>query len=203
MEKMIVRISTEIGESINVMRAMLVDEALLTAIARVAVTLMDVYSRGGKILIAGNGGSAADAQHFAAEIVCTFARRDRKARPAMALHTDTSALTAWANDFNFETFFSRCIEAHGKSGDAVVLISTSGNSVNMVNAVETANRKGLTVIGLLGKGGGALGKDKLLNEHIIVPSNSTARVQESHILLIHILCMFLEEHFVELDAQGK
>ncbi len=177
---------------------MLHDEELLNLVEKVGTEICNVYARGGKLLIAGNGGSAADAQHFAAEITCQYELK-RKARPAIALATDTSALTAWSNDYSFETVFSRLIEAHGKSGDALIVISTSGNSKNLVAATHTAREKGIKVIGLLGRDGGLLGS--LCDYSIVVPAQETARIQECHILLIHTLCSVLDEFFMQEDKK--
>lgn len=145
--------------------------------------------RGHKILIAGNGGSAADAQHIAAEFIGRY-EKDRPSMPAIALTVDTSALTAISNDYGFETVFSRQIEGLGQKGDVFIGISTSGNSKNIIKAVETAHQKGLKIILFLGKDGGILrGKGDV---ELIVPSQRTSRIQEMHILIGHIICSFAE-----------
>lgn len=162
----------------------------LEAITRV---VEKVLRSGGKILIAGNGGSAADAQHFAAELVGRY-KLERKAYPAIALTTDTSVITAWSNDYDFAAIFSRQLEALGKAGDLFCGISTSGNSLNIVNAVKTAKKLGVSSICLLGNGGGAL-KD-LADLSVIVPSNNTPRIQEIHIILIHAICEEVEKHLI-------
>jgi D-sedoheptulose 7-phosphate isomerase len=145
---------------------------------------------GGKVLTFGNGGSAADAQHFAAELVGRYAR-DRAAWPAIALTTDTSIVTAVANDFGFDSVFRRQVEAHGRAGDVAVGISTSGRSPNVVQALRRARELGLVTVGLTGQGGGALAGQV---DHLIdVPSTSTPRIQEVHGLVVHVLCQIVEE----------
>ncbi len=144
---------------------------------------------GYKILICGNGGSAADSQHFAAEIVGRF-EKERKGFPAIALTTDTSALTAIGNDYGFEYVFSRQVEALGEKGDILVGISTSGNSENVIKAVEKAIEMGIFTVGFLGKDGGKL-KD-IVDKAFIVRHNSTARIQEVHLVLEHTLCKIIE-----------
>ncbi|NPA53969.1 MAG: D-sedoheptulose 7-phosphate isomerase [Aquificae bacterium] len=144
---------------------------------------------GYKILICGNGGSAADSQHFAAEIVGRF-EKERKGFPAIALTTDTSALTAIGNDYGFEYIFSRQVEALGQKGDILVGISTSGNSENVIKAVEVAKEKGIFTVGLLGKDGGKL-KD-IVDKAFIVRHKSTARIQEVHLTMEHTLCKIID-----------
>jgi D-sedoheptulose 7-phosphate isomerase len=144
-------------------------------------------------LIAGNGGSAADAQHFAGEIVGRF-KKERKGYPAIALTTDASIITSWANDYDFNTIFSRQIEALGKEGDVFLGISTSGNSKNIIEAVKKAKEMGIFCICLLGKDGGEL--KNLTDLSIIIPSDNTPRIQECHIMIIHIICEELEKSFL-------
>lgn len=151
--------------------------------------LKKTVETGGKIMLCGNGGSAADSQHIAAELTGRFSA-NRKPIPSLALSTDTSAITAIANDFSYEEIFSRQIEAIGKSGDCLIGISTSGNSKNVIKAIESANVSGINTIGLVGFEGGCIAD--LANLSIIVPSASTARIQEVHILIGHILCGALE-----------
>jgi len=151
--------------------------------------ITECLERGNKILICGNGGSAADSQHFAAELVGRF-KLERKGLPAIALTTDTSILTAIGNDYGFDHIFERQIEALGKEGDILVGISTSGNSENVIRAVKKAKDMGVYTIGLLGKDGGKL-KD-LVDLSLIVPSNSTPRIQECHVLIYHIVCEEVE-----------
>ncbi|MBL7816381.1 MAG: D-sedoheptulose 7-phosphate isomerase [Saprospiraceae bacterium] len=146
--------------------------------------------RGGKILLAGNGGSAADAQHIAAEFVGRFVK-NRKSYPAIALTTDTSALTAIANDYGFDRVFARQIEGLGYENDVFIAISTSGNSTSIIQAVETARAKGLKIIVLSGRDGGLLRGQGDID--LIVSSDTTARIQEMHILIGHILCEYVDE----------
>ncbi len=180
-------IQSKINESIIVQNK--VKETLEEEIIQSAEIIIKSFKRNGKLLICGNGGSAADSQHFAAEIVGRF-KKERKALPAISLTVDTSILTAWGNDYSFDTIFSRQIEAIGKKGDVLFGISTSGNSKNVIEAFKTANKIGLYTIALTGNKGGKIKKYAKLN--IIVPNNDTARIQEAHILIIHILCSIIE-----------
>jgi len=170
----------------KVKQGLLEDEDFWRDLESCAKLISDALLSGGKILIAGNGGSAADAQHFAAEIVATFNKEERKGYPAIALHENTSFLTAWTNDFGPDEIFSRQVEAFGKPGDVFFGISTSGNSKNVVLAADRARATGLKTVGLLGDNGGAL-IDKC-DIALAVPSSVTARIQESHITIIHMLC---------------
>jgi D-sedoheptulose 7-phosphate isomerase len=163
---------------------------LAPAIAGAASTLADCLAAGGHILLCGNGGSAADAQHLAAEFVGRFLK-ERRAFPAIALHANTSVLTALGNDFGFETVFARQVEAHGRPGDVLVGISTSGNSPNVLQAVVTARQVGLVTVGFSGGSGGQLAK--ACDICLTVPSSSTPRVQEGHILVGHIICGLVED----------
>ena len=164
--------------------------ALAPAIAYASSTLAGCLGAGGQILFCGNGGSAADAQHLAAEFVGRFLK-ERRAFPAIALHTNTSALTALGNDYGFEAVFARQVEAYGRPGDALVAISTSGSSPNVLQAVETARRLGLVTLGLSGGSGGPLAE--ACDTCLTVPSASTPRVQEGHILIGHIICGLVED----------
>lgn len=146
----------------------------------------------GKILFFGNGGSAADAQHLATELAVRYIK-DRDAIPSMALTTDTSALTAIGNDMGFDHLFSRQIEAIGKNGDVAIGITTSGNSANVIKALQKANQLGLKTVALTGRDGGKLNDLKYLNCKIVIPSNTTARIQEMHITLGQMLCGALEQ----------
>ncbi len=152
--------------------------------------IYNALKNGNKILICGNGGSAADSQHFAAEIVGRF-KLERKGMPAIALTTDTSILTAIGNDYGFDRIFERQVEALGKEGDVLVGISTSGNSENVIKAVNKAREMGIYTIGLLGKSGGKL-KD-IVDLALIVPSNDTARIQECHLTIYHVICEEVEK----------
>ncbi len=162
------------------------------AIKRAVQQLIMTIKNGGKILLCGNGGSAADAQHIAAEMVVRLkSSNDRPAIAALALTTDTSILTAGANDYGFDFVFSRQIEALAGREDTLIAISTSGNSSNVMEAVNMAHEKGLYVIGLLGGDGGKL--KKMVDLPVIIPSSTTARIQESHILIGHILVEIMEK----------
>jgi D-sedoheptulose 7-phosphate isomerase len=163
-------------------------EGLAPVIARAAGILTECLFADGKILACGNGGSAADAQHFAAELVGRF-ERERPELPAISLATDTSLLTAVANDYSFEQIFAKQVRALGARGDVLLAISTSGNSGNVIAAVEAAHARDMHVIALTGKGGGRM--TELLRPadvHLCVPHERTARIQEVHLLIIHCLC---------------
>jgi D-sedoheptulose 7-phosphate isomerase len=154
-------------------------------LARAAGLLTSALARGGTVLLCGNGGSAADAQHIAAELTGRFLR-ERRGLPAVALTTDSSALTAIGNDYGFERIFARQVEALGRPGDVLVAITTSGSSPNVLHAIDEARARGLAVIGLLGRDGGAA--RARCDAALVVESEVTARVQEVHILVAHILC---------------
>ena len=167
-----------------------VAETLSSEILDAAQKIQDRLESGGKLMLMGNGGSAADAQHIAAELVGRF-KKERKAMPALALTVSTSSLTALGNDYGFDTIFERQVEALTNKNDAVIGISTSGNSENIIRAVNKANSIGAFTIGLLGNDGGKL-KDAV-NLPIIIPSSDTARIQEVHITIGHIICEIIEE----------
>jgi len=167
-----------------------IESDLTALIAEMAVFMTATFKQGGKLIVMGNGGSAADSQHFAAEIVSRF-HMERPALPALALSTDTSILTAIGNDYGFDVVFRRQIEALALPGDMVVGISTSGNSVNVLKALELAREKGCRTVALLGKDGGSI-KD-LCDLVLIVPSDDTPRIQEGHITIIHIVCDLVEK----------
>ena len=173
----------------------LVSSTLGPKLQEAAQLMIDALGNEKKILIAGNGGSAAQAQHMTGELVGRFLI-ERNALPAITLSADTSILTAWSNDYSFETVFSRQVEALGKEGDILFALSTSGNSANVIKAVEAARVARMKVILLLGKDGGKM--KGLADVELVVPSNSTPRIQESHILMIHMLC-----ECVELELFGK
>jgi D-sedoheptulose 7-phosphate isomerase len=154
-----------------------------------ASAMSETLRRGGKVLLFGNGGSASDAQHVAAEFVGRFVR-ERKAAPAVALSTDTSILTAIGNDYGFERIFARQVEALGRPGDVALGISTSGGSQNVVAALDLARRQGLVTVALTGRDGGAVGR--AADIHINVPSPNTARVQEVHRTLLHAICEIVD-----------
>lgn len=161
-------------------------EEMLHAVERVAET----FRQGKKVLLLGNGGSASDAQHLAAEWVGRF-RREREALPAIALTANSSDLTAIGNDYGFDAVFSRQVEAHGTPGDLLLAISTSGNSPNVLGAVRVAKARGLFTVGLSGRGGGKLAS--LVDLSLVVPSDVTARIQEAHITFCHVLCDQVDE----------
>lgn len=183
------RIRTIITESVETKQALLADETLLATLCDVVDRAVRCYQEDGKLLFCGNGGSAADAQHIAAELSGRF-YKDRPPLYAEALHVNTSYLTAVANDYSFEAVYARMVEAAGRSGDMLFAISTSGNSPNILQAAATARARGMIVVGMTGESGGALREqcDYLLN----VPSAVTPRIQECHILLGHVLCELLE-----------
>ena len=190
MENMKQFIINQIVKSKDVKEKILSNEKLISIIIEVGEKLVEVYKNGNKLLIAGNGGSAADAQHIAGELVSKF-YFDRPALPAIALTTDTSIITAIGNDYGYEKLFSRQIEANGVKGDVFLGISTSGNSKNIIEGLKTAKEKGLITIGLTGENGGNM--KELCDYCICVPSNETPRIQEAHILIGHILCSIIEE----------
>jgi D-sedoheptulose 7-phosphate isomerase len=159
-------------------------------VSRAADLATAALASGHKLMLCGNGGSAADSQHIAAELVGRFVK-DRKALPAIALTTDTSALTSIGNDYGFEDVFARQVSGLGSVGDCLVAISTSGNSRNVIRAAETARAAGIHTIGLLGRDGGAL--LKLCDVPIVIPSTTTARIQEAHSFIGHSLCAMIEE----------
>ncbi|HEY0079820.1 MAG TPA: D-sedoheptulose 7-phosphate isomerase [Pyrinomonadaceae bacterium] len=185
---MIERISSIVAESLEVKRRYFAEHA--SEIAEAARVIAECLRAGGKLLLCGNGGSAADAQHIAGEFVNQFVCKDRAALPALALSTDGGVLTCIANDTGFERIFARQVEAFGVSGDVLLAISTSGNSPNVVAAVEQAREKGLKVIGLLGRDGGRV--RALCDLALVVPSDDTQRIQETHNLIGHILCDLVE-----------
>lgn len=159
-------------------------------IAAAAAVLAGVFRAGGRLLLFGNGGSAADAQHIAGELTGRF-RRERAALPAIALTTNSSDLTALGNDYGFEHVFARLVCAHGRAGDAALAISTSGQSPNVLEAVREARERGLRTIALTGRGGGKLAP--AVDVAIVVPSDDTQRIQEAHIVVGHTLCELVEE----------
>jgi D-sedoheptulose 7-phosphate isomerase len=178
-----------IKASIDVKQHLLADENLLNQIATVTDVITKAFQNGNAVYFAGNGGSAADAQHLAAEFSGRF-YKDRKALPSDALHCNTSYLTAVANDYSFDVIYARLLEGLAKKGDVLVGISTSGNSGNIVKAFEMAKTIGVTSIGFTGQKGG---KMKDLSDYLInVPSNTTPRIQEAHILVGHIICELVE-----------
>ncbi len=182
-------ISGQISEAQRVMSAMLADNVLLSTLEYAAEACIVCMKQGGKILLAGNGGSAADAQHIAGEFVSRFAF-DRPGLPAIALTTDTSILTAIGNDYGYEEIFARQLQAHGNKRDVFIGYSTSGKSPNVLRAFEVAKLQGLVCIGLTGNRGGPMRK---LSDYLLeVPSSDTPKIQEGHLVLGHILCGLVE-----------
>ena len=165
---------------------------LLPKIKEAGDLCLNTIKNGNKILIAGNGGSAADSQHFSAELTGRF-KKERISLPAIALTTDTSALTAIGNDYGYEFVFSRQLEGLGNKGDIFIGISTSGNSKNVIEAIKKAKEKNIKVITLLGKDGGKM--KNLGDINIIIPSNETPRIQEMHIMVLHMICQIIDEGF--------
>ena len=189
-------IKNQIEASAQTKLDILKDDILLTQIEAVAKKCVDVYKNSKKTLLAGNGGSAADAQHIAAELVGRYGF-DRPSIPSLALTTDTSNLTAIGNDYGYDKVFSRQVEGMAQEGDLFIGISTSGNSLNVINAFNSAKEKGVTTVALVGRDGGEMAK--IADFALIVPSNATPRIQESHILIGHILCDIIEK---ELFGDG-
>lgn len=193
---MINYIKNQIQASIDTKQNILNDEALMQTIASVGRECVELYRNGKKTLLAGNGGSAADAQHIAAELVGRYGF-DRPSIPSLALTTDTSNLTAIGNDYGYDKVFSRQMEGMGAEGDLFIGISTSGNSENIINAINAAKEKGVKTVALVGRDGGKMAK--LADYAIIIPSNDTPRIQESHILVGHMICDIIEK---ELFGNG-
>jgi D-sedoheptulose 7-phosphate isomerase len=183
-------IQNSIRESIAVKQSILADNSFLQKIERTAQILCNTFHNDGKVLFCGNGGSAADAQHLAAELSGRF-YSDRPPLYAEALHVNTSYVTAVANDYGYDAIFSRMVQAAGRPGDVLVALSTSGNSPNILKAIEIAKEKGMTIICLTGATGGKMASlcEVLLN----VPSTDTPRIQEAHILIGHIICQWVEQ----------
>lgn len=169
----------------------------IPVIRRMATGIYQSQLAGGTLLIGGNGGACADAEHFAGEMTCTFKDPDRRPFSAISLTNNASAITAWSNDFGFRSYFARQVQALGKPGDILFLISTGGGdrekgySLNLVEAADRARESGLTVYSLIGKTGGELSKTS--HEYIIVPSHTTSLIQEAHITIIHAICESLDK----------
>ncbi|OEY26233.1 D-sedoheptulose 7-phosphate isomerase [Campylobacter jejuni] len=196
MENLNSYIKEHFQESILVKEQILKDENLITLIKNASLEVIKAYKNGNKTLLAGNGGSAADAQHIAGEFVSRF-YFDRPGIASIALSTDTSILTAISNDYGYENLFARQVQAQGVKGDVFIGISTSGNSKNILKALELCKQKGIISIGLSGASGGAM--NELCDYCIKVPSTCTPRIQEAHILIGHIICAIVEE---ELFGKG-
>ncbi len=176
-----------LAEQISLLQTL---KSLDSLVGKAATLAVNALKTGGKIMFCGNGGSAADCQHLAAELTGRFVK-DRRPLAAIALSTDTSVITCISNDYSFDEVFSRQVQGLGRAGDVLLAISTSGNSRNVIRAVEEARVAGMSVIGLLGREGGAL--NDLCEVAIVVPSQVTARIQESHILIGHTLCGMIEQ----------
>jgi D-sedoheptulose 7-phosphate isomerase len=189
---MINKITDIIKASISTKESILKDPVLLGTIDTLATKITGALQNGNRVYFCGNGGSAADAQHLAAEFSGRF-YTDRDALPAEALHCNTSYLTAVANDYSYDVVYARLIKGIGLKGDVLIGLSTSGNSTNIVKAFEVAREKGIMTVGFTGEGGG---KMKPLSDHLVnVPSKDTPRIQESHIMLGHIICQLVEEQY--------
>lgn len=189
-------IKNQITSSAQTKERILADEKLLKIIEDVAKECVTVYKSSKKTILAGNGGSAADAQHIAAELVGRYGF-NRPSLPSLALTTDTSNLTAIGNDYGYDKVFSRQLEGMGQEGDLFIGISTSGNSLNVINAFKSAKTKNIKTVALVGRDGGEMAK--LADFAIVVPSNDTPRIQESHILIGHIICDVIEK---EIFGEG-
>lgn len=172
------------------------NDSLIENIEKVTKKMEFSLLNGGKILVAGNGGSAADAQHFTAELVGRY-KKERQGYPAIALTTDTSIITAWSNDYNFNSLFSRQIKSLGNKNDVFLGISTSGNSENVIRAVEVAKNKNIFTVGLLGSDGGKM--KNAVDLPLVIPSNNTPRIQEVHGLLLHIIAEEIENNITKND----
>lgn len=189
-------IKDQIKKSYETKQSIYENQELLNKIEEVSKLCVRIYKNSNKTILAGNGGSAADAQHIAAELVGRYGF-DRPSLPSLALTTDTSNLTAIGNDYGYDKVFSRQLEGMGQKGDIFIGISTSGNSKNIINAFEVAKLKGIITVALVGKDGGKMAD--MADISIVVPSDSTPRIQESHILIGHILCDIIER---EIFGEG-
>lgn len=183
-------IKEKIKESIDVKKAILEDEKLLDLIQKTADAVKDAVFAGNKVLLCGNGGSASDALHIAGEFVGRF-QKDRQALPAISLNADVASLTSIANDFGYDHVYERGVEGYGKSGDVLIGISTSGNSKNVCMAIEKARSMDITTVAFTGMSGGKMAE--IADIAIVVPSSCTARIQEAHIMIGHIVCELAEE----------
>ena len=189
-------IKNQIQQSFETKQAIFNDDTFVALLESLAKKCVQVYRANKKTILAGNGGSAADAQHIAAELVGRYGF-DRPSIPSLALTTDTSNLTAIGNDYGYDEVFSRQLDGMGQEGDIFFAISTSGNSKNLINAFKVAKRKKITTVALVGKDGGAMAK--MADFSLVVPSDATPRIQESHILIGHIICDIIEK---ELFGEG-
>jgi len=183
-------IKEQIKKSYETKQVIYDNDELLNKIEEVAQKCVDLYRTDKKTILAGNGGSAADAQHIAAELVGRYGF-DRPSIPSLALTTDTSNLTAIGNDYGYDQVFSRQLEGMGQAGDIFIGISTSGNSINIIKAFESAKKKNIMTVALTGRDGGEMAK--IADIALVIPSNDTPRIQESHILIGHIICDIIEK----------
>jgi D-sedoheptulose 7-phosphate isomerase len=188
------KIQNIVQASISVKAQLLNDVGLLKTIEEVTTLIINTFKSGNKVLFCGNGGSAADAQHLAAEFSGRF-YKDRKPLPSEALHCNTSYLTAVANDYGYDQVYSRMVLGSGKEGDVLVGLSTSGNSVNITKALQTASEIGMITVGFTGEGGGKM--KGYCNYLLDIPSKDTPRIQEAHIMIGHIICQLVEEQYFD------
>ena len=187
-------ISDILNDSLNNLQKVINDKGLILEIETITTKIIKAFKDGNKLLLCGNGGSASDAQHIAAELSGRFIK-ERKPLYAEALHVNSSYMTAVSNDYGFESTYSRMLEAIGKKGDVLIALSTSGNSENVVNAVKMANSLEMLSVGMSGATGGKI--KELCQHNIIIPSSNTARIQEAHIIVGHIFCQIIEEKLFE------
>ena len=197
---MIDLVQKQLAQSIETMQKVLADAAIHAAVVQAGEITAAAMKAGGKLLVCGNGGSAADAQHLVAEFVSRLTV-DRPALRAVALTTDTSILTAIGNDYDYANVFERQVEALGIKGDVLLAISTSGNSKNCVKALELARQMGIHTVAYTGNDGGAMKEHADIN--VIIPSKTTMNIQESHLALEHIFCMVVERHYFGADFGSK
>lgn len=183
-------ISDILNDSFNNLQKVINDKGLILEIETITTKIIKAFKDGNKLLLCGNGGSASDAQHIAAELSGRFIK-ERKPLYAEALHVNSSYMTAVSNDYGFASTYSRMLEAIGKKGDVLIALSTSGNSENVVNAVKMANSLDMLSVGMSGGTGGKI--KELCQHNIIIPSSNTARIQEAHIIVGHIFCQIIEE----------
>ena len=183
-------ISDILNDSFKNLQKVISDKGLILEIETITTKIIKAFKDGNKLLLCGNGGSASDAQHIAAELSGRFIK-ERKPLYAEALHVNSSYMTAVSNDYGFESTYSRMLEAIGKKGDVLIALSTSGNSENVVNAVKMANSLDMLSVGMSGAAGGKI--KELCQHNIIIPSSNTARIQEAHIIVGHIFCQIIEE----------
>lgn len=187
-------ISDILNDSFNNLQKVINDKGLILEIETITTKIIKAFKDGNKLLLCGNGGSASDAQHIAAELSGRFIK-ERKPLYAEALHVNSSYMTAVSNDYGFESTYSRMLEAIGKKGDVLIALSTSGNSENVVNAVKMANSLDMLSVGMSGATGGKI--KELCQHNIIIPSSNTARIQEAHIIVGHIFCQIIEENLFD------